>query len=112
MSKRPEKRVLFVSYLFPPVGGVGVQRVSKFVKYLPGHGWNCSVLTVANPRDPLIDKYLQRDVPVETLVRRCRTLEPGYRLKQAVSGGSTQCAWRRCITMHATRSRGGGERRT
>src|SRR5207253_2780511 len=53
--ERPEgpgqalRRVLFITYQFPPVGGAGVQRATKFVKYLPGHGWLPSVLTVANP---------------------------------------------------------------
>ena len=42
------KRVLFISYPFPPVGGAGVQRVVKFLKYLPEFGWDSSVLTVAN----------------------------------------------------------------
>lgn len=35
----------FVSYAFPPNGGSGVQRVYKFVKYLPEHGVEASVLT-------------------------------------------------------------------
>jgi glycosyltransferase involved in cell wall biosynthesis len=81
------RRVLFVSYLFPPVGGVGVHRVTKFVKYLPHFGWDCSVLTVANPSTPLIDGSLRRDVPVSTVVCRARTLEPEYALKAAVGGG-------------------------
>jgi len=81
------RRVLFVSYLFPPVGGVGVHRVTKFVKYLPQFGWECSVLTVANPSTPLVDGSLRRDVPVSTNVVRARTLEPGYGVKAAVGAG-------------------------
>ncbi|QDT55393.1 D-inositol-3-phosphate glycosyltransferase [Caulifigura coniformis] len=81
------RRVLFVSYLFPPVGGVGVHRVTKFVKYLPQFGWECSVLTVANPSTPLVDGSLRRDVPVSTNVVQARTLEPGYGLKAAVGAG-------------------------
>ncbi|QDU38392.1 hypothetical protein Mal4_27190 [Maioricimonas rarisocia] len=87
MSTIDIKRVLFVSYLFPPVGGVGVHRVTKFVKYLPEHGWQSSVLTVANPSVPLIDDSLSADIPAGTIVRRARTLEPGYGLKSAVAGG-------------------------
>lgn len=34
------KNLLIVTYYFPPLGGVGVQRVSKFCKYLPRFGWN------------------------------------------------------------------------
>ncbi|HMT12896.1 MAG TPA: glycosyl transferase, partial [Ignavibacteria bacterium] len=40
------KKVLIISYYFPPSGGPGVQRVLKFVKYLPEFGWQPIVLTV------------------------------------------------------------------
>lgn len=83
------RRVLFVSYLFPPVGGVGVHRVTKFVKYLPEFGWMSSVLTVSNPSVPLIDGSLLKDIPPGTIIRRAKTLEPGYALKKAVSGGAS-----------------------
>lgn len=79
------KRVLLVTYPFPPVGGAGVQRVTKFVKYLPRHGWDISVLTVANPSVPLYDDSLLKDIPPETVVRRARSLEPGYALKASVA---------------------------
>lgn len=88
MITHPPRRVLFVSYLFPPTGGVGVHRVTKFVKYLPEFGWQPSVLTVSNPSVPLHDESLLRDIPPGTLIRRARTYEPGYATKQAVAGGS------------------------
>lgn len=34
------KNVLFIVYYFPPMGGSGVQRPLKFVKYLRNFGWN------------------------------------------------------------------------
>lgn len=40
------KRVLVIAYYFPPMGLSGVQRVSKFVKYLPDAGWAPTVLTI------------------------------------------------------------------
>ncbi|MGA9116662.1 MAG: glycosyltransferase [Bacteroidota bacterium] len=40
------RRVLVVAYYFPPMGLSGVQRSSKFVKYLPEYGWHPTVLTV------------------------------------------------------------------
>ncbi len=40
------KKVLIIAYYFPPLGGSGVQRVLKFVKYLPQFGWQPTVLTV------------------------------------------------------------------
>lgn len=82
------RRVLVVAYVFPPAGGAGVQRVTKFVKYLPEFGWDCSVLTVANPSVPVFDKTLADDVPESTVVRLAKTLEPGYALKNAVSAGN------------------------
>ncbi len=82
-SKR--KRVLFVAYLFPPVGGVGVHRATKFVKYLPDFGWDCSVLTASNPSAPLFDESLLKNIPVETIIRKAKTYEPGYAMKSMVS---------------------------
>lgn len=39
------RRALVVAYYFPPMGLSGVQRVSKFVRYLPEFGWQPTVLT-------------------------------------------------------------------
>jgi glycosyltransferase involved in cell wall biosynthesis len=75
-------RALVVSYAFPPVGGAGVQRVLKLVKYLPHHGVQASVLTARSPSVPLTDVSLERDIPPGTDVLRVRTLEPGYGTKQ------------------------------
>ncbi|MCA9076402.1 MAG: glycosyltransferase [Planctomycetaceae bacterium] len=86
MSVDPRtKRVLFVSYLFPPVGGVGVLRVAKFVKFLPEYGWSSSVLTVSNPSVPLFDESLLRDIPEDTIIRKAKTREPGYAVKSSVA---------------------------
>lgn len=79
------KRVLFVSYVFPPVGGAGVQRISKFVKYLPQWGWSPSVLVPSNPSVPVFDRSLVSDLPAGTIVRRARTLEPSYKFKTGAS---------------------------
>jgi glycosyltransferase involved in cell wall biosynthesis len=85
-------RALVVAYAFPPVGGAGVQRVAKFVKYLPRHGVVPTVLTVANPSAPVRDESLLHDVAGVDVVR-ARTFEPGYGVKQAAwssmsSGGA------------------------
>ena len=76
--------MLLIAYTFPPVGGAGVQRTTKFVKYLPQFGWDVSVLTVSNPSVPLRDESLCRDVPPATRVVRARTLEPSYAAKAAL----------------------------
>lgn len=80
------KRVLLVTYAFPPTGGAGVQRAAKFVKYLPEQGWQPSILTVSNPSVPLVDESLLSDIPAGTVIRTARTFEPGYGVKQLVSG--------------------------
>lgn len=84
-----------VAYVFPPAGGAGVQRVTKFVKYLPEFGWECSVLTVANPSVPVFDETLLSEIPEQTLVRRARTFEPGYALKNVVSAGANTAGQKR-----------------
>jgi glycosyltransferase involved in cell wall biosynthesis len=84
------RRVLFVSYVFPPVGGAGVQRTTKFVKYLPGLGWMPSVLTVANPSVPAWDESLVGDIGEDVIVRRARTLEPSYAVKSTVSANEAK----------------------
>ena len=40
------KKVLVIAYFFPPIGGGGIQRTMKFVKYLPDFNWEPIVLTV------------------------------------------------------------------
>jgi glycosyltransferase involved in cell wall biosynthesis len=75
-------RVLLVSYAFPPVGGAGVQRALKLVKYLPHHGVTPAVLTVENPSVPLHDASLGRDIPPFTEILRVPTFEPSYSAKR------------------------------
>jgi len=82
-------RALVVSYAFPPVGGAGVQRVLKLVKYLPEHGVDPMVLTVENPSAPLRDASLLAEVPRGVPVLTARTLEPGYHAKQRAWRAST-----------------------
>ena len=74
MTTKKALKALIVSYAFPPVGGAGVQRVTKFVKYLPEFGWDSTVLTVENPSVPVLDQSLVGDVPRSTQIGRasCR----------------------------------------
>ena len=51
------KKVLIITYYWPPSGGAGVQRWLKFAKYLPEFGWQPVILTV----DPEYASYPQRD---------------------------------------------------
>jgi len=53
-----------------------VQRVSKFVKYLPHFGWLPTVLTVRNPDYKMYDAQLLKDIPLQTEIIRTGTFEP------------------------------------
>lgn len=63
-------KILFISYFFPPLGLSGVQRVVKFVKYLPLHGWECSVITVGKTLHLIKDESLVSDIPQNTSIHR------------------------------------------
>lgn len=76
MENREYQKVLFVAYYYPPVGGGGVQRSAKFVKYLPQFGWLPCVLTVKNPYDFYEDSALSSDIPNFVPVFRSRSIEP------------------------------------
>ncbi|MBP5397095.1 MAG: glycosyltransferase family 4 protein [Bacteroidales bacterium] len=69
------KRVLVLSYYWPPSGGSGVQRWVKFAKYLPAEGWETVVYTPSNPEMPSRDESLQKDVEGVTVIRR-KIFEP------------------------------------
>jgi len=59
------KKVLVISYNWPPSGGIGVQRWLKFSKYLPEYGWEPVILTV-DPEYatyPATDFSLLGDIP-------------------------------------------------
>lgn len=71
---QPEKRrVLYLAYHFPPIGGAGVQRSLKFVRYLPEFGYEPVVVTgPGQPRDRWTpgDHSLSSEIPTETEVVR------------------------------------------
>ncbi|MCF6092560.1 glycosyltransferase [Microaerobacter geothermalis] len=64
------RKVLMISYLFPPIGGGGVQRALKMAKYLPQYGWQVHVLTVDSPAHVSLDHSLLQQLPEGTMVHR------------------------------------------
>jgi len=70
------KKVLVIAYYFPPMGGSGVQRSLKFVKYLGEYNYTPIVLTVDHryTRWPK-DKSLMKEIPQNTIVYRTPTLD-------------------------------------
>ncbi len=79
------KKVLMISYFWPPAGGPSIQRVLKFVKYLPAFGWQPLVLTVRDGEYYAIDESLAADIPPETKIYATDSLEP-YGIYRKFSG--------------------------
>jgi glycosyltransferase involved in cell wall biosynthesis len=70
------KKVLIITYYWPPSGGAGVQRWLKFVKYLREFGWEPIVYTPENPEPPDYDETLLADIPENLTVIRRPVWEP------------------------------------
>ena len=62
------KRVLIISYYWPPSGGPGVQRWLKFVKYLPEYNIEPILFVPKNANYPLIDNSLADQVDTDLKV--------------------------------------------
>ena len=70
------RRVLIITYYWPPAGGGGVQRWLKFVKYLPDFGIQPIVYVPKNPTYPILDEVLQKDVPDQAIILKNKIFEP------------------------------------
>jgi glycosyltransferase involved in cell wall biosynthesis len=81
------KKVLLVSYLFPPAGGVGVQRALSFCKYLPESGCSVTVLAARNPSTPVRDPGLLRQIPAGARIERVFTPELPFSLRNRLWRG-------------------------
>lgn len=79
--KPKTKKILIISYYWPPSGGPGVQRWLKFVKYLPDFGWEPTVFIPENPSYPIVDETLQKDVPKNLKMIKTKIWEP-YQLAE------------------------------
>lgn len=70
------KKVLIITYYWPPAGGPGVQRWLKFVKYLPDFDIDPIVYIPENPTYPLLDEKLVADVPKNVTILKNKIIEP------------------------------------
>lgn len=83
------KKVLIITYYWPPAGGPGVQRWLKFVKYLPGFDIEPIVYIPENASYPIIDEELCNEVNPEVEVLTQPIKEP-YKIARLFSKKSTQ----------------------
>ncbi len=70
------KRVLVITYYWPPSGGSGVQRWLKTSKYLPQSGWEPVIYTPENPDVNSVDESLLKDVSADLKVIKRKIREP------------------------------------
>ena len=72
MGIRLSNKLLIIAFFFPPVGEGGVQRTSKFVKYLCRKNWNVKVLTSDISSKLPIDMSLMKDIPAEVAIYKIK----------------------------------------
>lgn len=66
------KKVLIIAYLFPPIGGGGVQRALKMARYLGEFGWEPHVLTVEPNYHVSLDMSLLDQLPENVHIHRTK----------------------------------------
>lgn len=79
------KKVLIITYYWPPSGGAGVQRWLKFAKYLREFGWEPIIYTAENPEYPIIDASFEKDIPKGLTILKQPIWEP-YQLYKKLIG--------------------------
>jgi hypothetical protein len=77
-------RILIISYLFPPAGGIGVQRALSLARYLPASGFEVHVLRAGNAAAPVFDPALCQRVPESVRVHNAFTPEAPFWLRHTV----------------------------
>jgi len=87
MNPTKNKKVLIITYYWPPGGGAGVQRWLKFTKYLPLFHIDPVVLTVDpdSASYPLYDESLKTDINPDISVYKTKSKEV-YTLYKKISG--------------------------
>lgn len=82
------RRVLIVSFHFPPHGGAGTQRAAKLCKYLGRFGWDTSVICDGSDPDSTLvssprDEGLLKDLDSSVIVKRVRASSAAQWLQEA-----------------------------
>jgi hypothetical protein len=83
------KKVLIVTYYWPPAGGPGVQRWLKFVKYLRDFDIEPIVFIPKNPSYPIIDESFSEEIPKDITIIKKPIFEP-YELAKLFSKKKTK----------------------
>ena len=90
------EKVLYITYNFPPIGGSGIQRNLKNIKYLPKFGWIPFIVTVKMINYYVYDESLLFEIPSVAHVIRTGSIDPlrlsalilhGYKKKESIELG-------------------------
>jgi len=84
-----QKKLLIITYYFPPAGGPGVQRWLKFVKYLPEFDIQPIVYIPENPTYPIVDEGLVKEISDKVIILKNKIWEP-YQLASIFSKNKTK----------------------
>ncbi|MEW6653289.1 MAG: glycosyltransferase [Bacteroidota bacterium] len=79
------KKVLIITYYWPPSGGIAVQRCLKFAKYLREFGWEPVIHTADGAEYPVLDDGNFKDIPQNSEVIKTKIWEP-FNLFKKFSG--------------------------
>jgi glycosyltransferase involved in cell wall biosynthesis len=82
IARKPH--IAIISYYFPPMGGGGVQRITKFLKYSHADVFQISVITVKPSAFYAYDESLVGEIPAAVNVVRTDSLDP-FRLSYLLS---------------------------
>lgn len=78
----PRKKVLIITYYWPPSGGVGVLRCLKMAKYFRQFGWEPIIFTAKGAHYPSLDYSNEADIPSDITVLQQQIWEPYHLYKR------------------------------
>ncbi|MDX1285401.1 MAG: hypothetical protein R3182_10320 [Draconibacterium sp.] len=81
------KKILIISYYWPPSAGGGVMRWLKMSKYLPELGWQPIVYTPSNPDSSVYDESLKNEIHPDLIELKTAIWEP-YDIYRKITGKS------------------------
>jgi len=85
LQQSSRKRVLIITYYWPPSGGIGVLRCLKIAKYLRDYGWEPIIYTAKDAHYPTIDPSNEKDVPEDATILKQKIWEP-YHIYKFLTG--------------------------
>lgn len=70
------KKLLIITYYWPPAGGITVLRCLKLAKYIRKFGWEPIIYTVSNPSYQFTDASNDKDIPENIQILKGKILDP------------------------------------